>query len=64
MKILNLLLETLKNLDLVSNCEILKLNSENIFYKIIYNGSPNRFIADMKEKNIIINNQNQVWTIE
>ena len=56
--------KTLKNLDLVSNFEILKLNSENIFYKIIYNGSPNRFIADMKEKNIIINNQNQVWTIE
>ena len=49
----------LNELDLVSNFEILRLNNNNIYFKIIYNGSPNRFINEIKIKGIEINTQNQ-----
>ena len=51
----------LNELDLVSNFEILRLNNNNIYFKIIYNGSPNRFISEIKNKGVEINTQNQIW---
>ena len=54
----------LNELDLVSNFEILRLNNNNIYFKIIYNGSPNRFISEIKIKGIEINTQNQIWEVE
>ena len=54
----------LDELDLVSNFEILRLNNKNIYFKIIYNGSPNRFISEIKMKGIEINTQNQIWEVQ
>ena len=54
----------LNELDLVSNFEILRLNNNNIYFRIIYNGSPNRFISEIKIKGIEINTQNQIWVVE
>ena len=54
----------LNELDLVSSFEILRLNNNNIYFKIIYNGSPNRFISEIKMKGIEINTQNQIWEVE
>jgi len=54
----------LNELDLVSNFEILRLNNNNIYFKIIYNGSPNKFISEIKIKGIEINTQNQIWEVE
>ena len=54
----------LDELDLVSNFEILRLNNNNIYFKIIYNGSPNRFISEIKTKGIKINTQNQIWEVQ
>ena len=51
----------LDELDLVSNFEILRLNNNNIYFKIVYNGSPNRFISEIKSKGVEINTQNQIW---
>ena len=51
---IQILENNLSKLDLVSSFEILKFNNENIYFKIIYNGSPNKFIDDMKEKNVEI----------
>ena len=51
----------LNELDLVSNFEILRLNNKNIYFKIIYNGSPKRFISEIKKKGVEINTQNQIW---
>ena len=56
--------QVLNDMDLVSNFQILKINSEDIFYKVIYNGPPNKFINDILEKNINLNTQNQIWIIE
>ena len=55
---------SLNELDLVSGFEILKFNNQNIHFKIIYNGSPNKFINEVKMKGIEINTQNQVWEAE
>ena len=55
---------SLNELDLVSSFEISKINNQNIYFKIIYNGPPNKFLNDMKNKNIIIMNQNQIWEVQ
>ena len=54
----------LNELDLVSNFEILKFNNQNIYFKVIYNGSPNKFINDMKERNIEILTTDSFWEIK
>ncbi len=54
----------LNELDLVSNFEILRLNNNNIFFKIIYNGSPNGFINEIKTKGIEVNTQTQIWEVQ
>jgi hypothetical protein len=54
----------LDNMDLVSNFNILNFNSENIQYKITYNGTPNIFLNDMKKKNLELEIENNIWTIK
>lgn len=61
---IQMLENSLNELDLVSSFEISKFNNQNIYFKIIYNGSPNQFLNDMKNKNIIIMNQNQIWEVQ
>ena len=61
---IQMLENSLNELDLVSSFEISKINNQNIYFKIIYNGSPNKFLNDMKNKNIIIMNQNQIWEVQ
>ena len=50
--------------DLVSNFYILKFNNKNIFYKIIYNGSPKNFLDDLSKNNINLKTKNNIWVIE
>ena len=61
---IRMLENSLNELELVSSFEISKINNQNIYFKIIYNGSPNQFLNDMKNKNIIIMNQNQIWEVQ
>ena len=61
---IQMLENSLNELDLVSSFKISKINNQNIYFKIIYNGSPNKFLNDMKNKNIIIMNQNQIWEVQ
>jgi hypothetical protein len=55
---------SLYDLDLVLNFNILKFDNNNLFFKIIYNGSPKKFIQEMEKKNIKIISDNQVWKIQ
>ena len=55
---------SLNELNLVSDFFITKFNNKNIFFKIIYNGSPDKFINDMKKKGILLNTQEQIWKIQ
>ena len=62
-KILNLE-NVLDELDLVFSYEISQFDNEMIYYKIIYNGPPNKFLIDLKTKGIVIDTQKQNWKIE
>ena len=54
----------LDNMDLVSDFNILNFNSERIHYKITYNGTPNIFLNDMREKKLELEMKNNIWTIK
>ena len=56
--------QVLYSLDLVSDFSILNFNSEIIQYKITYNGTPNIFLNDMREKNLELEIKNNVWTLK
>ena len=62
-KILNLE-NILDELNLVFSYEISQFDNKMIYYKIIYNGPPNKFLIDLKTKGIKINTQKQNWKIE
>ena len=55
---------TLNQTDLVSNFFILKFDNQNIFYRIIYNGSPKTFLKDFNKENVNLEIKNNVWTIK
>ena len=54
---------SLSEMDLVSSYDILKFDNQNIYFKIIYNGSPKKFLDEMKKRKIIIERQTQTWKI-
>ena len=56
--------QALDSLDLVSDFNILNFNSESIQYKITYNGTPNIFLNDMREKNLELEIENNIWTLK
>ena len=56
--------EVFSNIDLISNFYILKFDSNNTQYKIIYNGSPKTFFNVMSKNNFDLIMENSVWTIK
>ena len=56
--------ELLSNMNLVYDFYIHKLNNKNVFYKIIYNGSPDHFLKIMKNKNYKFDIQDQIWALK
>ena len=54
----------LSDIDLISDFYILKFNSENTQYKIIYNGSPKTFFNDMSKRNLDLIMENNIWTVK
>ena len=56
--------QSLDDLDLVSHYSIVSVNNIDTTYKIIYNGSPKKFISEIKKKNFFISKENQSWRIE
>ena len=63
LKIINLEQE-MDKIDLIYDYYITNISSNNLNYKIIFNGSPNQFLKIMKEKNIIIDFENEIWKIK
>ena len=56
--------KVLEDLDLVSNFMILSINNKDIFYKVIYNGSPDKFFNEIKSLGLNLEKNNQVWKIK
>ncbi len=54
----------LYDLDLVSNYYIESFSNQKIIYKIIYNSTPDKFINEFKNTNIILNTSSSIWSIE
>ena len=54
----------LGSIDLVSDFNILNFNSKSTQYKIIYNGTPNIFLNDMRKNNLELEMKNNIWTIK
>ena len=53
----------LAELDLVSNFYVTSFNNNNTIYKIIFNGNPNQFLTLMKEKDIDIDTNQEIWKV-
>ncbi len=53
----------LSKMDLVSSYNILKFDSNNIYFKIIYNGSPKKFLQEMIKNKISIETQGRIWRV-
>ena len=54
---------SLNRMDLVSNLTITKFDHQNIYFKVIYNGTPNKFIEEIKKEGFVINNDSKIWTL-
>ena len=63
-KKIQILENNLNELDLVSSFKILRINNHYIYFRIIYNGSPNKFLSEVQTKGIEINTQNQIWEVQ
>ncbi|MDA7713884.1 hypothetical protein N8824_01090 [Candidatus Pelagibacter sp.] len=56
--------DALENIDLISEFYTLKFDSQNIQFKVIYNGSPRLFLNDMSKKNLDLIKSDNAWTIK
>ena len=56
--------QALNSMDLVSDFNILNFNNESIQYKIIFNGTPNIFLNEMKKRKLELEMKNNIWTIK
>ncbi len=54
----------LTEFDFVSNFLVLSFNSNDILYKVIYNGPPNKFINEIKSSGLKLEQSNQIWKIK
>ena len=54
----------IENIDLISEFYTLKFDSQNILFKIIYNGSPKFFLNDMSKQNLDLIMTNNVWKVK
>ena len=56
--------KTLENIDLINNFSISRFNKNFIYYKIIFNGTPDNFLKTMKDKNFNFDTQNKIWILQ
>ena len=53
----------LSNLDLVSNYYIDSFSSQMTIYKIIYNGTPDKFIQEIENSGLKLDISSRIWRI-
>jgi len=56
--------EKLSNIDLIYSFYIYKFNNKNNIYKIIFNGTPDKFIEVMKNNNYEFQTNNKIWVMK
>ncbi len=55
---------SLKEMDLVSQFDIIKFDNQNSIYRVIYNGSPKNFLNDMKKKKLVFSLKEKIWKLK
>ncbi len=53
----------LSNMDLIYNFYIYKFDNTNNFYKVIFNGTPDKFLEVMRDKNYKFEIKNKIWVL-
>ena len=56
--------QTIKKFDLVSSFRVFKLDKINIYYKVIFNGTPQAFIVEMKRSGYDLDIKNKIWVLK
>ena len=56
--------ETLNTVDLISTYKVKKFNKDNVFYEVIFNGTPKNFINIMKDRNYEFDTQKKTWILK
>ena len=51
-------------IDLIYDYYVTSISNKDLNYKIIFNGSPKKFLKIMSEKNIIIDIENEIWKVK
>ena len=51
-------------IDLIYDYYVTSISNKNLYYKVIFNGSPKQFLKIMNEKNIIIDIKNEIWKVK
>ena len=53
----------IENMDLVYNYYIESFSNNEVIYKIVYNGTPNKFLEEFNPEDIKVDLTNNVWKI-
>ena len=53
----------LSNMDLIYNFSIYKFDNRNNFYKVIFNGTPDKFLEVMSDQNYDFEIKNKIWVL-
>ena len=56
--------QTIKKFNLVSSFRVFKLDKINIYYKVIFNGTPQAFIVEMKRSGYDLDIKNKIWVLK
>ncbi len=55
---------TIKKFDLVSSFNVSKIDNINIYYKVIFNGTPQAFISGMQRSGYNLDIKNKIWILK
>ena len=50
-------------MDLIYNFYIYKFDNKNNFYKVIFNGTPSKFLEVMQDQNYFFEIKNKIWVL-
>ena len=56
--------QNLLDLDLINDFYIYKFNNKNNFYKVVFNGSRNKFLKTMKTLNYEFKINKKIWVVK
>ena len=56
--------KTINKFDLVSSFNVSKIDNINIYYKVIFNGTPQAFIIGMQSSGFDLDIKNKIWILK